>query len=382
MRVLILTTTMAPYRVNLFNELGRYCDLTVCFEQQNEASRDTTWFATAGSGFKTIRLKYWDQPLGRVKFDVLNYLKKRDVDLAIAYEYSTVTGILFILACRLKGVPYILNCDGALFEKTSFKDHFKRFLIKGAAACFANGDHARRYFLQFGAREAAIYPHHFTSLYEKDIPLELKGRAEKEHLRKELLPDPVSRVVLTAGRFIRSKRIDVLISAWAAMPSDWLLVIAGSGELEGEYRRQLKELDLENVLLTGHLGPAALSQWYQASDVFVLPTESDVWGLVVNEALAAGLPVITTDKCIAGLELIVDHENGYVLPVGDVGLLVGRLKALLGDERELSRLATNALRSIQGHTYEACAKAHFEVMQQLLGSGSTGPHPPHEQERT
>jgi glycosyltransferase involved in cell wall biosynthesis len=161
----------------------------------------------------------------------------------------------------------------------------------------------------------------------------------------------------------------VLISAWASMPSDWLLVIVGSGELESEYVNQINTSTLKNILLTGHLGSAALAKWYQASDLFALPTESDVWGLVVNEAMAGGLPIITTDKCIAGLELIVDGYNGYILPVGETQVFADRIYELLSDKEKLSILSTNALKAIQNYTYESVATAHMNAMNKVLGSG-------------
>lgn len=370
MRALILTTTMAPYRVALFEELGRHCQLTVCFEQQHEASREKAWFAGAAGRFRSVCLKHWDKSPRRVKWEVLRHLKRDRTDLAIAYEYSTATGILFTLACRLQGIPYIINCDGALPAEPSFKDRLKGFLVRGAAACFANGASARRYFQRLGARDEDIHPHHFTSLHARDIPAAPPTRAERAAGRAGLGLSGYSRVVVTAGRFIPSKRIEDLIAAWAAMPPDWLLAIAGSGDLEPEYRSLMARLSLENVRLTGHLAPPELRTWYLAADLFVLPTASDVWGLVVNEAMAAGLPVITTDRCVAGLELVVEGENGHILPVGEVGLLAERIKAVLADEGALARLSANALRTIQGHTYEACAASHLEVMARVVGAGA------------
>jgi glycosyltransferase involved in cell wall biosynthesis len=360
---------MAPYRVNLFNELGKYCELTVCFEQQNELSRNKDWYEKAINHFNSICLKNWDKPISKIKFDILNQVRNNDYDIAIAYEYSTITGVLFIVACRLKNIPYIINCDGAFIESHPIKDFLKKFLIVGAAACFANGKHARDYFLNYGATQEKIYFHNFTSLYEKDIPPSPNELPGKDLLRRELKLTSYSKIVITVGRFIKSKRINVLISAWASMPSDWLLVIVGSGELESEYVNQINTSTLKNILLTGHLGSAALAKWYQASDLFALPTESDVWGLVVNEAMAGGLPIITTDKCIAGLELIVDGYNGYILPVGETQVFADRIYELLSDKEKLSILSTNALKAIQNYTYESVATAHMNAMNKVLGSG-------------
>ena len=156
-----------------------------------------------------------------------------------------------------------------------------------------------------------------------------------------------------------------MISAWALMPSDWLCVIVGSGELESAYRRQMAQLSLANIRLPGHQDSEALKRMYMASDLFVLPTESDVWGLVVNEALASGLPVITTDKCIAGLELLAGSRNGNIVPTGQPGPLAESMKALLLDEARLREASIRGLESIRDYTYESVARSHLEVMEQV-----------------
>ena len=77
-------------------------------------------------------------------------------------------------------------------------------------------------------------------------------------------------------------------------------------------------MNLNNVHFIDFKNKDTLKEYYHVADVFVLPTREDIWGLVINEALAYGLPVITTDKCMAGLEMIENGKNGYIIPVNDV----------------------------------------------------------------
>lgn len=67
MKVLILTTIMAPYRVNLFNEIGKFCDLTVCFEQQHDLTRNHCWYEEKTSNFQVIKLSKWNKSLNTIK---------------------------------------------------------------------------------------------------------------------------------------------------------------------------------------------------------------------------------------------------------------------------------------------------------------------------
>ena len=91
----------------------------------------------------------------------------------------------------------------------------------------------------------------------------------------------------------------------------------------------------------------------------MLPTKSDVWGLVINEAMAQGLPVVTTDGCVAGVELIENGVNGYIVPVDDNEALTEAIaKTLRGDYRQMGR---QALETIRPYTIENMVKAHVEI---------------------
>ena len=97
--------------------------------------------------------------------------------------------------------------------------------------------------------------------------------------------------------------------------------------------------------------------------MFVLPTREDIWGLVINEAMANGLPVITTDHCVAGIELIKDYQNGFLVPINDVQALRDRIAESITDDAMLQKLSENSLQVIQEYTIENMAKQHFEVWQ-------------------
>jgi glycosyltransferase involved in cell wall biosynthesis len=93
----------------------------------------------------------------------------------------------------------------------------------------------------------------------------------------------------------------------------------------------------------------------------VLPTREDIWGLVINEALAYGLPTITTDRCVAGLELIRDGVNGYVVPVEDIDALSEKIKAVLASD--LEAMGKAALESVGPYTLENMARTHAEIFE-------------------
>lgn len=95
------------------------------------------------------------------------------------------------------------------------------------------------------------------------------------------------------------------------------MAIIGEGEEEATLKEYVKTNNLLNVYFVGYKDKKTVMEYLKASDIFVHPTSTDVWGLVINEAMACGQPIITTDMCIAGSALIEDGVNGYIVKVGD-----------------------------------------------------------------
>lgn len=360
-RVLILTTIMAPYRVDLFNQLGKFCELTVCFEQHIDSIRSSEWYGDKVTNFNFVTLKNWDKPIGKVKFDITKYINKKWFDLAIAYEFSTPTALVFMFLCKIKGIPYFINCDGGFINTHFIKDKIKRFFIKSATICLAGSEHASQYFIQFGAKPGNIHRHNFTSLCTEDILNELISQKECLKMKLGLYSD--KKYVLSVGQFIHRKGYDVLINAWSQVDPNYELLIIGGGEKLKEHTNQIKELGLKNVTLKEFTKKEELSEHYKACDLFVLPTREDVWGLVINEAMSKGLPVIATNKCVAGLELIKDYENGFIVPVDDEKTLSHRISEILMDENIQKSMGENNLKKIKTYTIDNIAKSHIEVIE-------------------
>lgn len=172
----------------------------------------------------------------------------------------------------------------------------------------------------------------------------------------------MKKVAIAVGQFIHRKGFDVLLKAWAECDKDYELYIIGA-EPTKEYLNIKEKLHLENVHFEGFKRKEELRCYYQAADLFVFPTREDIWGLVVNEAMANGLPVITTDKCVAGLELIKNGESGYVIPSENTVLLTEKINLILRDDSMRQRMAENALNTIRKYTIENMVKSHIEVLE-------------------
>lgn len=177
-------------------------------------------------------------------------------------------------------------------------------------------------------------------------------------------------MILTVGRFSYmhgyGKGFDVLMEAMRSCPKDCALYIAGD-EPTPEFVELKEKWKLDNVFFVGFKSKDELKEYYEAADIFCLQTRGDVWGLVVNEAMACGLSIITTNKCVAGLELIRDDFNGYLVDAEDHDAVSDKITYLSSQPVILEKMSRNALETIQSYTIENMASVHREALKTAEG---------------
>ena len=264
------------------------------------------------------------------------------------------------------GIPYFVNNDGAFINKGNFiKNLMKKFIYSGAKLCFASGKFSENYFLTFGAKKNAVKIHNFTSLNEEDILKAKVSDEEKAELRNKLNLKQDKVYVITVGQFIERKGFDLLLEAWNKLNGENAeLIIVGGGDDRPKYEEFIETNELDNVTIIDFLGKKDLYEYYKASDIFILPTREDVWGLVINESMACGLPVMSSDNCIAAQELITHGENGFIYPVYDINTMKDYLQQLIDDEKLRETIADNNISKIQGNTIENIGKKHIDDIEE------------------
>lgn len=364
MKVLFLTNIPSSYRVDFFNEMGKYCDLTVLFEKGVSDERNASWQSYQFQTFRGIVLQGKKTAVDKAFApSVTGYLKKSLYDRIIVTNTATPTGMLAILHMNLHRIPYWIEGDGAFPKQNEgVKRYIKRYFIKGAAGYFSTSQMHDSYYMTYGAAPDKIYRYPFTSLKEQDVLLQAVTPEQKQALRKKYKLPTDKVITIAVGQFIHRKGFDILLDCWAKQNETHVLLLIGGGPL----RKQYEEKKIENVIILDFLEKAQLMEYYQASDLFVLPTREDIWGLVINEAMANGLPVITTDKCIAGLELVRNGENGYIVPVDSHSELSEKMNTLFRQPELLRSMAQMSLKKIAPYTIENMAKTHVETIEKSL----------------
>lgn len=354
MKILYLVNIPSPYRVDFFNELGKLCDLTVLFEREYSKDRKKNWHNYNFNNFNGIILK----GLNFIKnnsfnFGVIKYLKEEKYDCIVIGGYSTPTGLLAICYLKFKKIPFVLNVDGGIINYTEKKLIFfmKKFFISAASYWLSTGKSTTDYLTYYGAVKNNIYIYPFTTVSKKDIVDKKIKKLNKDDYKK-MLSIPEKKIIISVGQFVHRKGFDILLQASKEISSETGVYIVG-GQPTSEYLEIAQ--NQSNIHFIDFMDKDQLAEYYMASDLFVFPTREDIWGLVVNEAMSYGLPVITTDACIAGLELVKDYENGFIVPTNNALILSNKINEVLNDEILLENMSEKSYEKIQNYTLENMA---------------------------
>ncbi len=366
MKILFTTNVPSPYRLDFFNELGKYCDLTVCFERKKASDRDEKWAGAEAQNYSSVELDLvpYKEDLSRGSA-LVDYIKNNSFDILIFTNYISPATMRAIAYCRARKIKYYIEYDGGFYKKDRFPvSLLKKYLLCGANGHFTTCEQHIKYLLSLGIEENKIWKYPFTSVREVDIfsAQELSSKG-KEYFRKKL-GMPEEKIILSVGQFIHRKGFDVLLEATRKLNKNIGVYIVG-GSPTKEYLNIQKEMQLDNVHFVGFKTKDELAEYYASADLYVMPTREDIWGLVINEAMAHGLPIISSDACIAALEMVKDEENGYIVASEDINAFYSKMQTLISNDEAIRAFSIKSLEIIEKYTIEKMAKRHAIIFEEV-----------------
>jgi len=375
-KILYFTHQPSPYRVDFFNEIGKFTDLTVVYERNLAHNRNAQWYSQKAINFKTLTLKmtkFFGCEFALSK-KIINEIK---ADIIIFGGYSSLSAMLAIFYCQFKGIPYSISSDGSFPTSSILKRFLKRMIFRKTEYFFSPSKLTNLALRECGVQEEQIVSYHFTSLRKEDFQkiwgdellnkfnmntfLNVRHKERKEMRNRLGIKD--NKMILAVGQFIYRKGFDVLIKAAEYLEENVSIYIVGDEPTE-EYLSIVENIGLKNIHFVGFKIKQELTQYYLAADVFVLPTREDIWGLVINEALAYGLPVISTKRCMAALELVKNEENGFIVDVDDDISLSEKMNIIVHNDNLADNMSFYSFSKIQEYTIEQMAKDHLFVIDQ------------------
>jgi glycosyltransferase involved in cell wall biosynthesis len=366
--VLFFTNTVAPYRLLVFQHLARAVNLHVLFARGQTAERrwearlqDYTFQHTTLS-HRTVRLGNVAQILNP---GLLAHLRRSDFDVAVLGDnrQTALSGLLITLVALARRRPLVVWTGITPGEVRVARSRrglqrlfalYRHLLFRRAAAIVAYGTATCRYLVELGVPKDRVF---------SGTQVMPAGKLPPPAADKAALGLADKTVVLSVNYLLPRKGLDVLIRAFqqVAGPDD-VLVLVGSGP-EEDHLQSLADGD-GRILFPGYQSGVHKTAWYAAADLFAFPTLHDPWGLVVNEAMAFGLPIVATDAAGCAPDLV--RDNGLVVPAGDVDALAAALAQLLTDKALRCEMGQRSRAIIADYTVEAACSTFLRAINHAL----------------
>jgi len=278
------------------------------------------------------------------------------------HGYNYAAHVVAFAAARSKRLPVLMRSETHLglhrraWRRRS-RDAIVSVLYRFVDAFLAIGSANRAYYRALGIPEHKIFPAPYAvdnARFSAATALTADARAA---LRRRYGLPIDDAVVLYASKLVRRKHPDAVLRAVSALRAAGhavTLFVVGTGELEEELHTLAARGAPGAVVFGGFINQRELPDVYAASDIFTLPAEDEPWGLAVNEAMCAALPVVISNQLGCAADLLREGVNGYTVPPGDVASLRTALERLLIDGDQRRRMG-NASRSIVSNwSYENC----------------------------
>lgn len=351
MKLVFVTQNEAPFRMRWMDELAKYMEVVIYHLNDYGKAVDSRYIS-----YHTSRAKSVDVTVKRLGYSLYDIIKitNTDYDILLLDGYGFPAQQLLIRHLLRTHTKYGLSIDGGFIpdRENILKRGIKSKIIKNASFIFSTSYETDRFLMYYGAKQECLFRHHFSNIQCGDILDRILSKEDKKRLRLSLGIENIFTFIF-CGRLIDSKGLDVLSAAVDVLDEDFqVLIIGGSGDAaESDFKdvhfsKKFKFIPFQDR--------QSLKRYYQASDVFVMPTRHDAWGLVVSEAMANGLPVITTDKCLAGVDMIENEVNGYIFPVDEVNELAKCMFKIM--DKNLDMMAKACIRTVEKYAIERAAK--------------------------
>ncbi len=312
-------------------------------------------------------------------------LKKRLIegrfDALWVHGYASQCVVRAVYAARRRGMPVLMRGESNAISapRSSGKERLKRFFLgRLFGACDALlyvGTLNRDYYRSYGVPDEKLFP----MPYAVDNAFFRRRASEaaemRESFRASLGLAPGRPVILYASKLSARKHPMDLLEAYirlspdgAREPAPYLLFV-GNGEERRRLEERLKATGWSSIRLLGFRNQTELPAFYDLCDVFILPSVHEPWGLVINEAMNAGKPVIVSDQVGCGPDLVRDGKNGFVFPARDVEALSHALKAVTEDRARAQAMGEKSREIVERWGFREDIAGLRAALEQVVKSG-------------
>lgn len=335
-KIFFIHNFFIDFRNPLFEKLNEKFDLTMLMTRETLTTDENMYQINYRKRPENLKYKIFSHSSFFSKYSIawgiIPYLLFKKYDLVISTDpHVSETWFAFMIS-KLRRKRFIIwteTFDWKRVPRAMLIEPLVRLICKHADACVAVGTKSKEYFIKKGVSPNKIFIAPDTAQSYK-----VKKRVNDPDLKNK-------KIILYLSRIVPYKGLDILIKAFAKIEKEVknsFLLVAGKGSFEEESKNLVKELKIENIKFLGPVDKEHIGFYYSICDVFVLPStfrdyDAECWGLVLNEAMAFGKPVVSTDAVGGAYDLIKDEVNGFRVKHGDVEELYLSLKKILLNDK-------------------------------------------------
>ena len=370
-RITFLTVIPSPYQRELFGAIARHDGLIPRVYYFGRTSPEYAWAERELPSYSEVLPGIALHALTPCCFlnpTATGRLRRESTDLVVVGDYFTLTNQLVMRDLNRRGVPWVFWGERpGLTHRSMLGRQLRRWAQRpirtGATAIVGMGSQAQAAYRQLLNDDRPVFniPYHCDLTRFLAIPRSFETRS----------PRPVR--FLFSGQMIARKGVDILLDAFITLSrrySDPLgaprLTLLGDGPQRQHFQSRVPPALRDRIGFKGFVQPSALPDVFARADVFVLPSRYDGWGLVINEAIAAGMPVISTDRVGAAADLVEDGRNGFVVPADDAETLLNAMDRFITDPAMIEPFAARSRTIARRYRVECGAQRWYDVCRSLL----------------
>lgn len=359
--LVVICNALTPYRVHMNRRISRELPQYELLVIVTHGATNVPWPLVEATTFRVVRIGDDDHTDGQEKAisayrawkkgrALISILERDRVAAVVIEGYNDLTRLMALRWARRANIPRFvfgdsnIDCDVQSLTRGAAKRMVLRVILRQATGVFACGDAGRLYFERYGVTPSRIFLVPYDSDYDAIAAM---PRADVDRLARTLGLAEGRRRILFCGRFAPEKRVDLLIAAFVSLAPqnpDWDLVLVGVGPLRDTLLAAVQPLLSSRVKWLPFMQrPEQLAAIYRSSRILVLPSDREPWGIVVTEAAAAGLALVTAQGVGAARELVAEGETGYLFTRGDSDDLARSLAKAMADCDRLGAAAARRL---------------------------------------
>jgi len=305
---------------------------------------------------------------GLMNFSIYRKLKKDRPDVLVIVGWHYFTFIWAVICCKLLHIKVYVRGDNSIdgdMQLSKLKRAIKHFaygklLFPLYTKITYVGVKNKLFYESYGVKDTKLIhmPHAVDNKRFRDY-FNLNQQYVGEVRRFLEIPNKFS--VLFIGRLHEEKRILDLIEAIASLGDNVHLTIVGDGKIYDDVEKACNIYNKDSFKLVGFKNQGELLNYYLTADLFVLPSQLETWGLVVNEAMNFNLPIIVSDTVGCGLDLCRD-QNGFIFKRGDVKSLTSRIDYLSKNPNIAKQMGVESGELIKDYSYQAIIENLIESL--------------------